>query len=292
MKAVIRNFFALCNHYRSIDIYFKGVYKNLRLLIKFLVYIFIPSRCIVCSKIVQNDLHICCDCKSQIEFCNNINSCVKCGLKIPSDFYSDEYTVFDNKINQGIILCDICRNAKHKHSFDYLLATTIYCDVVSKISSGLKFKSQDRNSIYCGKIIAERINQVDFATIDFITFVPITTRSIRKRKYNQACLIAKFASKYISNKPKVLYDFIIKTRDTKPQVGLNKVERLTNIKDCFMINNKYAGHKNIFVGKTILIIDDVATTLTTINEASRIIKDANFGFKMIIASTFSRVDII
>lgn len=86
------------------------------------------------------------------------------------------------------------------------------------------------------------------------------------RKYNQAAILARHLSK-LSVKP-VYYQLLERSRDTKPQVGLNRLQRQKNIHNAFELGSKYQG--KIF-GKKIALVDDVITTGATAKECAKIL---------------------
>ena len=67
------------------------------------------------------------------------------------------------------------------------------------------------------------------------------------------------------------FDLIKRIKDTKPQYKLNRTERLQNLADAFVIN------KDLYKGKTLLIIDDICTTGSTFEEMIKIFKANNIN---------------
>jgi len=104
--------------------------------------------------------------------------------------------------------------------------------------------------------------------------IPISLhkRRLRWRGFNQAEEIAKGLAKYFSLE--LRSDILSRAKYNKPQVKLKKKERLENIKGCFEIKSPLdKGGWGILSGRNILLIDDVATTGATLNEAARILKE-------------------
>jgi len=87
------------------------------------------------------------------------------------------------------------------------------------------------------------------------------------RGYNHSEILAKI----ISKETQILYNFDIikKVRHTKQQSKLNKKERENNLKWAFSINKKFL---NQIIWKNIIVVDDVISTWTTINEIAKILK--------------------
>ena len=70
-----------------------------------------------------------------------------------------------------------------------------------------------------------------------------------------------------SVKREVVISDYIKKKDNKPQSELNKLERIKNVEDIYEIN-KPIEVKN----KKVLLLDDIYTTGSTVNEIARKLK--------------------
>ena len=62
---------------------------------------------------------------------------------------------------------------------------------------------------------------------------------------------------------------LVRTKNTTPQSLLHNEERSKNIKNAFKVTDV-----NKVKGKKILLVDDVMTTGSTVNECSRVLKEA------------------
>lgn len=102
---------------------------------------------------------------------------------------------------------------------------------------------------------------------DIIIPVPIHYNRKITRGYNQSGLIAKDITKKLNIKyeDKVL----LKNVNNKPQSTKNKVNRKENVIGVYYIKNEYR-----ISGKKILLLDDIYTTGSTVNECSKILKQA------------------
>jgi predicted amidophosphoribosyltransferase len=65
-------------------------------------------------------------------------------------------------------------------------------------------------------------------------------------------------------------NIIKRVKNTVQQSRLNREDRIKNLNNCFKINEKFL--KDI-KNKTIIIVDDVVSTGTTINEISKVLKN-------------------
>lgn len=98
--------------------------------------------------------------------------------------------------------------------------------------------------------------------IDYLVPVPLSKERTNYRGYNQSEILAKAISwKY----KKVL----LRTRDTKSQVSSNRKERRANLKNAFLVDMKFK-----VPGKNIVLIDDVYTTGSTLEECAKVLKEA------------------
>jgi len=117
-----------------------------------------------------------------------------------------------------------------------------------------------------------------FKGVDMITFVPLHPAKARERGFNQSKAIAHSVSERLGIP---LIDILEKTRSTRPQSELSKEERARNLSGAFRIRRDRSPYR-----KTVLIVDDVFTTGSTLNECSRVLRDA--GARAVDALTLTR----
>ena len=96
----------------------------------------------------------------------------------------------------------------------------------------------------------------------------MTKRAIAERGYDQTRLIAERLSREI-NVP-YLVGAMKKVRETKKQQVLSQNERKYNLKNAFAISKL-----DKVKGSTILLVDDVFTTGSSMEECARMLKLAN-----------------
>ena len=103
---------------------------------------------------------------------------------------------------------------------------------------------------------------------DKIITVPISKKRLKTRGYNQSYLIAK----EIANQTnlELVNNCLIKTKNIKEQSKLNKEERKQNIQGVYELKNQ-----QLIENKKILLIDDIYTTGSTVNECSKILRQGN-----------------
>ena len=114
-------------------------------------------------------------------------------------------------------------------------------------------------------IIRNKITCNFIKKYDVIIPVPISKKRKKKRGYNQSELVANELAQKLNQD--IWTDIIIKKKDNKPQSELNKLERIKNVEDIYEIN-KPIEVKN----KKVLLLDDIYTTGSTVNEIARKLK--------------------
>ena len=62
-------------------------------------------------------------------------------------------------------------------------------------------------------------------------------------------------------------DLLIRRRHTRPQTRLSRQERLANVRGAFHVTNPRAVE-----GRSVVLVDDVFTTGTTLDECARVLK--------------------
>ncbi|MBO5022400.1 MAG: ComF family protein [Clostridia bacterium] len=213
-------------------------------------------KCMFCDNDVANGC-ICDECLKENIF-NEGNRCIKC----------------DAKIKEGNIVCDHCKN--HKRYFEQCFCPFDYTGKVR--ASILKFKSDGAKYLaeHFVKFIYEKL-MIENVVFDVIVPVPSHTKTIKKRGYNPAKVLADELAK-LSNKP--VCDVLCKNQPTQNQKFLNFEERQNNLKDSISLTDS----KSI-KGKNVLIIDDVVTTCATVNTCAKLMDKAGFVYVCAIART-------
>ena len=105
-------------------------------------------------------------------------------------------------------------------------------------------------------------------TYDTIIPVPISNKRKMERGYNQSFLIAKKIAKSLNLE--IINNCLYKNKNIIEQSKLNKEDRQKNIQGVYKLINKEK-----LKNKKILLIDDIYTTGSTVNECSRTLRQAD-----------------
>jgi ComF family protein len=232
-------------------------------LTKILEIIF-PSHCLACEKIVSTSALFCENCWPKLQFISE-PKCAICSY--PFEF-------------QGLnLLCAKCLSKKP--SFDKAISVFRYNHILRKIIGDLKYRDQTFLAKKFAPILfAKAKKEID--DCDIVIAVPLHFKKLRKRKFNQAVLLAKNLLKLA---PQLVFfpDLLLKSKHTRPQIELKKQERENNLKNIFVVNKKYTG---IVRGKKILLLDDVTTTGATLENCAKILKKC--GAKKVVVLTVAK----
>lgn len=118
------------------------------------------------------------------------------------------------------------------------------------------------------------VNLWNVNSIDIIMPVPLHTKRLKDRGFNQAFLLIKnwrhFAENLNINPPQfqIEKNILTKSKWTESQTNLSRKERTINVKNAFSVNNR-----SKIKGKKILLVDDVYTTGATVNECAQVLLD-------------------
>ncbi len=106
--------------------------------------------------------------------------------------------------------------------------------------------------------------------VDLVTAVPLADSRLRERGYNQAWEIARRAARTLALPAR--HDLLHRLRDTPQQMQLNRQQRDANLRGAFMPGD--ANARRAVRNRCVALVDDVMTTGTTANEATRALLEA------------------
>lgn len=214
--------------------------------INFLKDIFAPKKCYSCKK----EWHFLCKkCLDEIWYFESI--CPLC-KQITHDFEVHFYCKKESFYLEKIIILTHYKNK-----------------IIQKLIKDAKFyHKKDILEDFAKYLWAKLFEHIDEKKDDLI-FISTPMYFFKKiqRWYNQSEILLKNMSKICQ----ISFDkwLIKKVKKTKTQSHLTKIERIENLKNAFEIDkNKLKKYKN----KTFVIVDDVVSTWTTLNEIAKVLK--------------------
>ncbi len=124
---------------------------------------------------------------------------------------------------------------------------------------------------------------LDIPQADMVVPVPMHYRSLKKRGFNHASLLARRFSE-IKGIPLKL-NLLMKIKDTPSQVSLKREDRLKNLRKAFVVGEKLHGEH-------VILVDDVLTTGITASQASRALLSGGASDVTVVVLARSGIDIL
>ena len=201
-----------------------------------------PPQCGGCGKL---GVRWCPDCQSKTAPLN-ANLCEICGELLSEP---------------GI--CESCRF--NPPAFKALRSAAAFGGPLRTAIHHLKYHQDVALAESLSEILYRKITEMQWR-FDIITSVPLSKERLKERGYNQSSLLA-YPLALRLHKP-FIGRVIARIRTTHSQVGLNIIERRENVRNAFSANPQYVEHKSV------LIIDDVATSGATLRACSEALRSA------------------
>lgn len=214
------------------------------------------TKCCVCGRDSRGA--VCSACLNYLEYIEG-RVCLKCGKGIEDDY-------------DGNTCPDCNRSEKY---FDMAFSCFQYKDMGKTIIHKLKYEGCRDISHTLAPLMHQKIAD-EGIKVDAVVPVPIHRSKEESRGFNQAQLIAEDIAAILDIP---LWNCIMRTKETKEQFKLDKINRILNIHDAFCMNLLYNNVKY----EKVLLVDDVYTTGSTVDECSRILKQ--HGVKRIFVVT-------
>jgi len=160
-------------------------------------------------------------------------------------------------------------------------AVALYDGPARDLVHRLKFNDRPELARGLGRMMAAAGAEL-LAEADVIVPVPLHWTRAWKRRFNQATELARVVSRH-SGLPLDVAS-LRRTKRTPSQVGLTRAQRRDNVQGAFHVGD---AERAAFVGRRVLLVDDVLTTGATMNAAARVLLRA--GAVQVDVLTFARV---
>jgi ComF family protein len=222
---------------------------------KFLELIY-PPKCHICQSFLISDGdrvgHICTDCfESLVRISSPL--CPVCGIPFISRVEKDH-------------LCGNC--LRKRPYFDALAAPFLYEGGIMDAIHQIKYNGRTYIAGSVGELAASLAKKRFGDTNGFLMMpVPLHPKRLKERGFNQSLVLVRA----IAPSLEIEIDFLSlrRIKYTNPQTGLKQIERQRNVRGAFGL----IGRPEL-KGKKVILVDDVATTGSTLNECAKVLKRA------------------
>jgi len=225
-------------------------------IVKGLIDLIFPPHCVFCGTPFAEDdsAEICPDCLRNIRFISP-PICPKCGFPFVMGIGEDH-------------LCGQC--LQRQWHFGSARALGLYEGAIREAIHQLKYRGKS----FLAKSLAGLLDRgypfIDYGSYDLLVPVPLHPKRLRERGFNQALILGKAIGR---REGIPCRGFLLKKITwSPPQIDLSPRERKENVKGSFAVTDP--GRVR---GKRLLLIDDVMTTGSTVNECARELLKAGAG---------------
>lgn len=220
-----------------------------------LTEIVFPTYCVICKRVGES---ICTSCIRNKIFVNWNTYCCVCNSKVKLGFIHEE-----------------CKELTY---LDGHFFVTSYNEGIKELIMQGKYSFNYSNFVFLGKLMSKFLRFYNLDKESILVPVPLTNKKKRVRGFNQAEVVVKELvnrTKYMS------FELLQKTKNVSAQAELGGEDRRINLRDSFMVSNN-----NLNIQSPIILVDDVFTTGSTLNECAKTLKEA--GFSKVYGYTFAK----
>ncbi|HUT32374.1 MAG TPA: double zinc ribbon domain-containing protein [Planctomycetota bacterium] len=224
-----------------------------------------PEQCLVCGRVPGADRrHFCAECYQALPWVGE-PSCPRCGAAAG----------LHASTAQG---CAACRS--HRFAFRRAVAPLRYQGVARELILAFKLGRRASLAYVLGDLLCNYLGEGGLSqVVDLVVPVPLHWRRRVRRGFNQAGLLALEASTRF--RLPLAAGLLKRRRATMTQTALSGLRRGANVRDAFAVRaarngrllDRLAGRTAV-LGKRVLLVDDVFTTGSTVNECARVLRAA------------------
>lgn len=216
------------------------------------VYIWLKNNqsCLLCDEPADDTVPICIACETELPWLGD--HCRTCALPLPA----------------AGLTCGQC--LKQPPAFEQVITPWTYSFPLDSLIT--RFKHNAKWPF--GRLLADLLSQFllhrfenDLSLPELLLPVPLATRRLRQRGFNQAAMLAR----WLSDSLNIPCDerLLLRTQDTGSQQALNADARKRNLRNAFAIKPDAS-----LQGRHLALVDDVLTTGATAQALARLLMDA------------------
>nr|VFK43143.1 MAG: comF family protein [Candidatus Kentron sp. SD]VFK48660.1 MAG: comF family protein [Candidatus Kentron sp. SD]VFK77964.1 MAG: comF family protein [Candidatus Kentron sp. SD] len=203
----------------------------------------IATNCLLCGATATGKPNLCADCRRDLP--RTPPACPACGAFLPESG-----------------LCPAC--LRREPPFARTHAAFQYAAPISHLVVLMKFRGNLAATRVLGDLLADHLMETNTPKPEFIIPVPLHTRRLRERGFNQSVELGReIAARWSIPLRK---DLVTRKRATLPQTSLpDPAARRRNVCGAFVLKTSVSGVRHV------AILDDVMTTGATVAEVARLV---------------------
>lgn len=219
------------------------VYQNIQSHFVDLVDLFYPKLCAACDSHLQS---------------GELDICIQCVFLLPKTYYWDYDENPIEQLFKGRLKIDGACSFVHFTKGG----------IVQQMLHRLKYEEQREIGCALGRLFAQQLMAKNkFVDVDLIVPIPLHFKKEKRRGFNQSMEIARGVAEILG--VKINRSNLTRQIATETQTRKSRYDRSTNVASVFSCPNP-----NAFKGKSVILIDDVITTGSTLEAAGKILLDA------------------
>ncbi len=211
-----------------------------------------PAHCAVCRDATPDGCHLCETCEQDVEPIQ-APRCEKCSSPFPGAI-TEQFT---------------CANCGERDlHFDCAIACYVSSGPVRDFVHGFKYFGQTHLRHTLAAWLAETLDDPRMTAQPFDALVPVPLHHVRQREreFNQAEVLARLIA---PRAQRPVWNALKRIRKTPTQTRLDRSERMENLRGAFKVRRPAQ-----VKGKHLVLVDDVFTTGSTVEECSRVLRKA------------------
>jgi len=216
------------------------------------VYIWLKNKqtCLLCDEPSDTSIELCSACEAELPWLGA--HCLICALPLSV---------------HGLV-CGAC--LQRPPTFNRVEAAWRYTFPLDALITRFKHQAQWPLGRLLGELLSHHLQHAfseGLAKPDVLLAVPLSSRRLRQRGFNQAQMLARWLGH--SLQLPVTEHLLQRTQDTPAQQKLSAAERKRNLRQAFQLSNPQA-----VAGRHVALVDDVLTTGATAEAIARVLKKA------------------
>ena len=228
-----------------------------------------PGQCALCRLWCRGA--ICAECEARHPV-DDAPRCALCALMLPAGISAElgaaigEAVIEPDAGGRPLLRCGRC--ASHPPPLSRCIAAMDYVFPWDRLLLGLKFGERLELAPVMAARLGRAIARADIgAAPDLIVPIPLSTKRLRERGYNQAHEIARRLPLVTERQSRLCARTLVRVRHTGQQAKLPLDERRSNLRGAFAVLGSVRGLR-------VAIVDDVMTSGATLHEAALALRRA------------------